>query len=96
MKTLSTLTTVAVLAATLGTAAAAHTTTITRAGHHGYTIVTTQPTHLHPAPTHLHRAGAPLHLHPAPLPYPSPVCLSCPSTPYYPAPYMMMPGYFMR
>jgi hypothetical protein len=101
MKTLSTLTTVAVLAATLGTAAAAHTTTITRAGHHGYTVVTTQPTHLprpvlHPSPSHLHRVGAPLHLHPAPLPYPGPVCLSCPSTPYYTAPYQMMPSYFMR
>jgi len=94
MKPFSTLTTAALLAATLGTAAAAHTTVITRAPlHGGYTVVTPQATHL--PPRHLHPVGVP-HLHPRPLPIPGPACLSCPSVPYYDAPFLMAPRVIMR
>lgn len=94
MRPFSTLTTAALLAATLGSAAAAHTSVITRApAHHGYTLVTPQATYL-PAP-HLHPIRVP-HLHPRPLPLPVPACLSCPSVPYYDAPFVMMPRVIMR
>jgi len=94
MKRFSTLTTVALLAATLGTAAAAHTTVITRAPtHYGYSVVTPQAMHL--PVRHLHPVAVP-HLHPRPLPLPLPACLSCPSVPYYDAPYLTMPRVIMR
>ena len=93
MKPFSILTTAALLAATLGTAAAAHTTVITNAPLAGYTVVTPQAVHL-PA-RHLHPVQMP-HLHPRPLPLPVPACLSCPSVTYYDTPFLMMPRVIMR
>lgn len=95
MKPFSILTAAALLAATLGTAAAAHTTVITGAPalRHVHSVVT--PRALHLPPRHLHPVVVP-HLHPRPVPLPLPACLSCPPVPYYDVPFHPMPRVIMR
>ncbi len=82
MKALATLTSLAVLASSLGSVATADTLVITRAAPTTYTTIYAVPSYLpQPIPTGPIRCVRAPCVVPTPFPMPSPWCLSCPPMP---------------